>query len=890
MKKITFLIIFLSFITGVNAQIINIPDANFKTTLFRSNVAENLSGSLFSIDTNNNGEIEASEAQQVSRLTIGYSNISDLSGIEYFVNLKDLICHSNQLNNMDVSNNSKLEFLDCNSNQLTTLNLPNSSLLTNLVCYSNLLETLDLSNQVNLIRLQCGTNKLTSINVSNCTNLIDLGCSTNDLTSLNVSNNSNLVSLGCISNHITSLDISNCPNLDFLACNSNQLTNLNVSNNLILSRLGCSSNQLSTINLSNNTYLQELICDSNQLLNLNLSNNTMLRTLICSFNQLTNIDLSNNINLSSVVISSNMLSTLDLTNLSDINYLNCDNNQISLLDVANLQNLINLYCNNNQLTTLNFSNNLNLEHLDCSSNPLQSLFIKNGSNEIGYDYINDVDLPIFNFNNLPNLEYICADDSQIEAIQNKILDYGYANCHINNYCSFTPGGTYYTIQGNQKYDENNNGCDVGDIAAANLKFAITDGTVTGNIISNASGNYSIRVQAGTHTISPILENSSYFNVLPTNTTVTFPTQASPFTQDFCITATGIHPDLEVTLLPTTPARSGFDANYKIIYKNKGTTTQSSSVTLTFDDAVLDFVIANPTITSQTTNNLSWDFTNLLPFETREIALTLNVNAPTDIPAVNNGDILDFTATITSPATDETPNDNTSTFHQTVVGSYDPNDKTCLEGTTITPEMVGEYIHYVIRFENTGTFPAQNIVVKDMIDLAKFDINTLIPIKGSHEFVTKISDNNKVEFIFENINLPFDDANNDGFVAFKIKTKSSLVLGDTFTNSANIYFDYNFPIVTNTASTTIQTLGKVDFEFAKYFTVYPNPASSTLNLSVKSGVSVNSIAIYNTLGQLVIAIPNAQSVSSIDVSSLRTGNYFIKMVTDKGNSNTKFLKD
>ncbi len=205
-------------------------------------------------------------------------------------------------------------------------------------------------------------------------------------------------------------------------------------------------------------------------------------------------------------------------------------------------------------------------------------------------------------------------------------------------------------------------------------------------------------------------------------------------------------------------------------------------------------------------------------------------------------------------------------------------------------MVGEYVHYIIRFENTGTFAAQNIVVKDIIDSAKFDINTLVPVKGSHEFVTKISDNNKVEFIFEGINLPFDDANNDGFVAFKIKTKSSLVLGDTFSNSANIYFDYNFPIVTNTATTTVQALGKSDFEFSKYFTLYPNPTSGILNLSVKNGIALNSIAIYNMLGQLVIAIPNAQTVSAIDVSSLKTGNYFIKMTTDKGTSNSKFIKN
>jgi Secretion system C-terminal sorting domain len=225
----------------------------------------------------------------------------------------------------------------------------------------------------------------------------------------------------------------------------------------------------------------------------------------------------------------------------------------------------------------------------------------------------------------------------------------------------------------------------------------------------------------------------------------------------------------------------------------------------------------------------------------------------------------------------------------VVNSYDPNDKTCLEGATITPTKVGDYVHYMIRFENNGTANAQNIVVKDMIDLAKFDINTIVPMKGSHSFVTNITAGNKVEFIFENINLPFDDANNDGYVAFKIKTKSTLVLGNTFSNTASIYFDYNFPIVTNTATTTIAALARQDFEFSNYFSVYPNPVSNVLNISAKESITVSSINIYNTLGQLVLVIPNAQNTKTVDVSSLTTGNYFIKINSDKGTSNTKFMK-
>jgi hypothetical protein len=593
-----------------------------------------------------------------------------------------------------------------------------------------------------------------------------------------------------------------------------------------------------------------------------------------------------------IKIDANDDGEIGLSEAANVFSLNIVNNNISdLTGIEYFTSLWGLSCTNTLITTLNLGGN-NIYDVYLQNNPnLAWINLKN--NIISSDPPCCPPPPQWGqvyFGENPNLRYICIDEQEFDFIQNKINEYGYTNCHVNSYCSFVPGGAFYTIQGNNRLDSDNNGCNASDIPASNLKFSITDGTVSGSMIANTTGAYSIPVGAGMHTITPVLENPTYFNVSPTTVNVTFPTQTSPFTQDFCVTANGVHPDLEITLLPLQAARPGFDATYKIIYKNKGNTTQSGSVNLAFNDAVLDYVSANPAITNQTLNNLSWDYINLAPFETKEITLTLNVNAPTETPAVNNGDVLAFTATITSPATEETPTDNTLAFNQTVVNSFDPNDKTCLEGTVISPSMIGKYVHYMIRFENTGTFPAQNIVVKDMIDTTKFDISTLVPVKGSHSFVTKITEGNKVEFIFENINLPFDNANNDGFVAFKIKTKPTLVLGDSFSNTANIYFDYNFPIVTDPATTTIQTLGTQDFEFSNYFTVYPNPASTTLNLSVKNGIEVSSINIYNTLGQLVLAIPNAQTVSAIDVSRLTAGNYFIKMNTDKGTSNTKFIKN
>jgi Leucine-rich repeat (LRR) protein len=835
MKKIYFLLIALCFFATTKAQIVNIPDANFKARLLESTsipssttngyyVAKDLAGNYFKIDANNDGEIQESEALQVSYLYVSSvfgSKISSFIGILSFNNLTYLNCDYNSLKTLDVSGLKKLQVLECSNNfELTSLNVHGLTNLITLTCIYNYLTVLDLSGLTNLKALYCSSSHISSLNINGLTNLEYLDCSQNQISSLDISGLTNIKDLYCFENQIISLDAGGLLNLQRILCFNNQLTFLNVNGLTNLDQLACAQNKLSELNLNR------------------------------------------------------------LTNLKG---LSCNNNRLSSLEVNSLINLEALECSDNKLAALDTNGLIKLNYLKCSNNQLSSLLIKNG--------ILGTPETVLEFYNNQNLRYICTDDFQLERVQN-LIKYGFPNCQVNTYCSFIPGGIFYTIAGTNKWDLNNNGCDISDPIFPNLYLKETNlkGDIIGSYISNSTGNYSISVQAGTHTITPVFENSIYFTISPTTANVTFPTQASPFTQNFCITPNGVHPDLEITLLPLRPAVPGFDAKYKIVYKNKGNTTQSGSVNLNFNDAVLDLVIANPTTTTQTTNNLSWNFSNLLPFETCEITFTINVNSPTETPAVNNGDILAYNASITSATTDETPTDNTFVFNQIVVNSFDPNDKTCLEGITISPSLIGQYVHYMIRFENNGTANAQNIVVKDMIDLSKFDISTLVPTNASHSFVTNITAGNKVEFIFENINLPFDDANNDGYIAFKIKTLPTLKVGDTFTNDASIYFDYNFPIVTKLASSTFKTLGTQDFEFANYFTLYPNPAKEVLNIIAKETIEVQSMYVYNTLGQLVLVISNADKVSKIDVSSLTAGNYFIKINSDKGSSNARFVKE
>jgi uncharacterized repeat protein (TIGR01451 family) len=573
----------------------------------------------------------------------------------------------------------------------------------------------------------------------------------------------------------------------------------------------------------------------------------------------TNLDISNATgieaftNLEFLSLSGNLLENFDITNLTHLRYLNVGHNTLSTLDVTSFPSLV---------------------HLWCYDNLLQSLFIKNNANwvNLGFDA---------NF----DMEYVCADEDDLAFVQSRIDINNYTSCHTNSYCSFTPGGTFYTLYGNNRWDSDNNGCNTNDVPYPNLKLNITNGSQAGSLTFNNQGNYSIPLQAGTYTLTPVLENPNYFSTV--GATVSFPASTSPFNQNFCITANGNHHDVEVTLIPIRSARPGFDAKYLIIYKNKGTVTEYGSIQLSFNDNVLDYVISSDPTSNLSTNSVSWDYYNLKPLQTKVIGVTFNVNSPTETPAVNIGDHLIYTATIAASTTDEFQSDNTSSLNQTVVGSYDPNSKTCVEGTNVGINVIGQYVHYVIHFENTGTYSAQNVVVSDIIDTTKYDVTSLIPLYSNHDFVTRVN-GNKVEFIFQNINLPFDDANNDGYVAFKIKTKPTLSVGSTFSNTANIYFDYNAPIVTNTATTTIATLANPTFAFSDYFTLSPIPTKGELNITTKQDITISSISIYNTLGQVVLVTSNPSN--TIDVSNLTTGSYFIKVITDKGTSSGRFIKE
>jgi hypothetical protein len=153
-------------------------------------------------------------------------------------------------------------------------------------------------------------------------------------------------------------------------------------------------------------------------------------------------------------------------------------------------------------------------------------------------------------------------------------------------------GAVNTINGNISYSADGS-CDSSAVPWPSGAVAIGVDSNIFNVFNNPStGNYNYSTLANTVTVAPNVSISNYFTISPSLQTVNFTSAGSTETANFCIAPNGVHNDLEAGLIPITPAIPGFDATYKIVYKNKGTSTQSGTVTFNFNDYYSDFVSAS----------------------------------------------------------------------------------------------------------------------------------------------------------------------------------------------------------------------------------------------------------------------------------------------------------
>ncbi|UAY53602.1 DUF7619 domain-containing protein [Ferruginibacter albus] len=736
----------LTYLNASSSSITSLPD-NMPASLITLNVSncsltnlpDNLPGSLLYLDCSNNYKM-----------------------LDLTESLPNSITH------LDINNCILLTKLPQHlPNSLTFLNCSNEAYLTSFPALPPFIDSLECSSNTFLLKLPTLPNSLRYLN-----------CTFGSLTELPTLPNS-LVTLLCSSNYLTSLPA--LPNsLKYLDCDLNsQLEHLPLLPDS-LQYLNCSNNVLLDLPALPNS-LSFLNCQNNKLTSLPSLPNALIR-LICDNNKLTSLPPLP-MSLQDLWCGYNNFSTLP--KLPDnLIRLECIKDSLTTLP-ALPSKLASLYCSSNKLTSLP-ALPISLISLLCQNNKdLYCLpLLPDGLDSLG---IGD-DGKIHCLPNHPlSLSYIFVCDS-LEVLymdDSHLIQLPLCNPTNNiNHCTSFP-----VLNGKIFYDNNSNGVkDTSELYHPYIKLNLSNNRYT---FSNTQGYYEIGANYGNYQLS--VEEPNYYKAAPASVfNYNFISYDTLITQDIALQPTKAVDSLSINIIPNWSARPGFAFPCIVNYSNVGTTTINPVIAFTYDSSLLVYDSSSNHSATITGNKVTVNESSFVPGAANSFTVYLHLKTTDTLGSIiHNSATASVNAAIASNET-----------YTIVRGAYDPNEK---EATTnLTPQQVaaGKAINYVIRFQNTGTDTAFNIVVSDTLSSA-LDASSLQMIASSAPCKVTV-DSNIVFFEFLNVLLPDSNVNkqgSNGYVSFSIKPKAGTSSG-SIQNKAAIYFDYNAPVITNTAVTTI----------------------------------------------------------------------------------------
>lgn len=370
-------------------------------------------------DLDGDGKVSRAEALNLETLDITNKGITDLTGIEWFTNLRVLNCSENSsLKALDVSNNTALEELNCSSCKITNLDVSKNVALKILNCYGCNLKKLDVSNNPLLTSLKCDENPLTSLDLSHNSEIIELSCSgfanwretdTNRIRVLNLKGCTKLQKLICYKQLLASLNLSDCVSLTELYLSTNVLLGLDLSHNTKLSKLDCANNRIPSLNLSHNALLTTCAISYNPLSTINVGgvlSSLEFKTEERTYKEFTTLDIIAT-KLESVSISSSQLKGIDFSSSTTLKSVSLVVSPLSELDLSPLPNLRSVYIQASSLRALDLRNNPQLSSLTCYyCKTLSEVNLPNNEMFTTAKFDNCKQIPSVDFAVTPNLQSI----------------------------------------------------------------------------------------------------------------------------------------------------------------------------------------------------------------------------------------------------------------------------------------------------------------------------------------------------------------------------------------------------------------------------------------------------------------------------------------------------
>ena len=451
------------------------------------------------------------------------------------------------------------------------------------------------------------------------------------------------------------------------------------------------------------------------------------------------------------------------------------------------------------------------------------------------------------------------------------------------------GTRHNTVTGRIYLDQNGNGQRDAGEAPFPLPLVVTSVQAGISMLAtpDAAGNYRMVAAPGTYSASVPQLPASYTISQPTSAAYagTFPGYGGlDSAQHFGIRPIANQADVRVTLTPYGAVRPGFTTRYRVTVENVGTTTVASATTTATLDSRMAYISSTPG-GSRAGQAVTWTYAGLAPFARREFDVLFSL--PTNTPL---GTALSTTASAPLAA-DVVPADNTATAPQTVTGSFDPNDIT-VNYQRLTPAQVAAQLplDYTIRFQNMGTDTAFTVVITDTLNFRKLNVASLMLVAQSHSCIWSLSGTDLLTVRFLNIKLPHrnqDVIRSQGFVRFRVRPKTTLAVGEIIPNHAGIVFDYNAPVLTNTATTTVaQATAALARHDAPAWTAYPNPATDAISIAADLPTAGPvRIELLDVLGRplrrQLLTAPAGPLRQLVDLHGLAAGVYLLRLTPPTG---------
>lgn len=385
-----------------------------------------------------------------------------------------------------------------------------------------------------------------------------------------------------------------------------------------------------------------------------------------------------------------------------------------------------------------------------------------------------------------------------------------------------------------------------------------------------AGYFQVAVPEGQYTVSAQANSPHTIGISPAYYTADASAGAVDPFNDFGVALTPGIVDLGLDMTASWAFVPGSARSVVLTCRNVGSTEVVGSVTLSVGEGSV-ITGADPLPTMFNDSTALWALGPMPAGAVRMIVADLL----TDTTALI-GMPIELVSELLPTVGDATPTNNTVTVVDTVLASFDPNDKR-VEPPSITPDQAaaGEELEYTIRFQNTGTFQANRVIITDTLS-TDLQWNTMRFIASSHPCTWVLLGNGVLRFTFDPIFLPdstSDEPNSHGFVKFAMKPSTSLMLGESVGNTANIYFDFNEPIITNEAVFTVEASTSLEERRGDGLLAWPNPVGALL--FVEGGAAAMA-EVLDLAGRVVIRQRLPLAPFGLDISGLATGSYVVRL--------------